>query len=64
MSPLDTENGLASSADHWRARAAQLFAESDASPTSIGRELLRRRAVAAENIADATELTNRSVSAP
>jgi hypothetical protein len=40
----------------WRARAERLFQESDRASSPIGRELLRRRAVAAENIADAMEI--------
>ncbi|MGE4064963.1 MAG: hypothetical protein AB7E79_16480 [Rhodospirillaceae bacterium] len=44
-----------SSAPDWRARAARLFVESDDAETPMRREVLRRRAVAADNIAEAME---------
>ena len=43
------------SGEDWRSRANQLFTDSDQADSQIDRELLRRRAVAAQNIADAMD---------
>lgn len=47
------------SSEDWRARATRLFTHSEAASTIIERELLRRRAVAAENIAESIDLSAR-----
>lgn len=51
--------GRGFSAEDWRARATRLFITSETAGTIIEREMLRRRAVAAENIAESMDLTAR-----